>query len=129
MIEVYDSEVDAIQQVWDLLRSRYQGEFHNYDAFEREARERFAKIGFVISITWNEFAIGGVKQEGAMPTLTVEGRTERHEFDQDRQVHEVTSNILGIPGQEGVIKTDESGVFKKFLEEGGDHGHGHSHGH
>jgi hypothetical protein len=132
-IDLYDHEIIAIDGVLEKLRFK-QGHRHNYNDLEREIRERFAEIGLVVSVTWREYAIGGVKQEGAMPDITPVARTEPHEFDHDRQVHEVTHNILDIPGQEGVIKTDESGTFRKFREEHGNnhphsHGHGHGHGH
>jgi hypothetical protein len=126
-IELLDSEVDAIQKVWDALRDRHQKAFRNYDDVEREIVGRFADAGFIVHVSWYKYAIDGVPQsDAASPEITIVGRCDpKHEFDHDRQVHEVTSNILDIPGQEGVIKTDQGDTFKWF-EEGGSHGH-HSH--
>jgi hypothetical protein len=103
----------------------------NYQAFEREAGSRFAEAGFRIKVDWYEYSIGGVPQEGAMPEITVMGRIEAPAaFDHDRQVHEATHNLLRIPGEEGVIKTDPE-TLKRFLgEQQGNHGHGgHPHSH
>jgi hypothetical protein len=124
-IELYDHEVDRIQQVWDRLRDRHQKAFRNYDAVEREITGRFADAGFVVTVSWFSYALDGIPQAGAaMPEVTIVGRCEPHQFDHDQQVAEVTRNVLGIPGQEGVIKTDPGGTFRQFRESGG-HGHHH----
>lgn len=130
-IELYDHEVDQIQKVWDQLRDRHQKGFRNFDAVEREITGRFADEGFIVQVNWYRYEIDGVPQDGsAMPEVTIVGRCDpKHEFDHDQQVHEVTSNVLDLPGQEGVIKTDDGDAFRKFREGGGDHGHGHSHSH
>jgi hypothetical protein len=124
-IDLYDHEVDAIQRVWDTLRDRHQKATRNYDAVEREIISRFAEAGFVVQVNWYRYSLDGVVQDGAaMPEVSIVGRCEKHEFDHDRQVREVTANILGIPGQEGVIRTDDGGVFRQFRE-GGGHDHAH----
>jgi hypothetical protein len=126
MIDIYDHEVDALIRVQYLLTQRAQEKRHNYADFEREIKERFAEVGFVVAVNWHRFGIGGQVQEGAMPEVTVVGRTDPAAvFDPDRQVHEVTSNLLEIPGEDGVIKTDRDTV-RDFLS-GNDHGHGHAH--
>jgi len=120
-IELYDHEVDAIQKVWDTLRDRHQKSFKNYDAVEREIVSRFAEAGFIAHVSWFKYSLDGVPQDGAaMPEVTIVGRCDPgHEFDRDQQVHEVTSNLLEIPGQEGVIRTDQGGTFRA--------GHDHHH--
>lgn len=125
VLDVLDSEVEQIFGVMARLQDRARFRKHNYNDFEREIRESFAEIGFTVNVSWYEFESGGAKQEGAMPEVTVTGRTDPgYAFDPDRQVHEVTSNILDIPGGGGVIKTDPSAV-KQLLGRNG-HGHGHS---
>lgn len=126
-IELYDSDILVIEKIWDKLRERHQQQRRNYPAFEQEVRERFAEAGFLIHVNWFGYEIGGERQEGAMPEITVTGRTEKQEFDHDKQVHEVTGNILELPGQEAgeVIRTDRGDAFKTFREE---HGNAHSHG-
>jgi hypothetical protein len=119
-IDVYDHEVDQLIAIQETLMARC-GSLRNYGDFEREIKDRYAEAGFVAQVVWRRYSIDGVPQEGALPDVTIVGRTGRHDFDHDRQVHEVTSNLLGIPGQEGVIRTDQGGSFKAFRE----HGHGH----
>jgi hypothetical protein len=126
-VELLDSEVDRIQKIWDTLRDRHQKGFRNYDAVEREIVGRFADQGFIAHVSWYRYSIDGVPQDGAMPEVSIVGRCDpKHQFDHDRQVHEVTSNILGLPGQEGVIKTDQGDAFKNFRA---GHGGGHDHSH
>jgi hypothetical protein len=129
MPELHDSDIIEIDKIMARLHARYQGSYRNYGAFEREARDLFGKAGLAIAVSWYGFSVGGVMQEGAMPEITVTGRLTQ--FDPDRQVREVTRNILDIPGEGGVIKTDQGGAFKIFREGGGlDHGHGgHGHSH
>ena len=121
--DLYDHDVQAIMVVHMALRERYQGLRRNWDSFESEARQRFAEAGFTVDITWYEYSLAGQKQDGGMPEITVTGKIESKEFDHDRQVHEVTSGLLGIPGEEGVIKTDKE-TLRRFL---GDQDHGHAH--
>jgi hypothetical protein len=140
LADLLDSEVIEIQKVWDSLRSRHQKYHRNYHAFEREAQDLFGQIGFVVGITWNEYAVGGVKQDGLMPTIEIRDRCEKKAFDRDQMVKEVTDNILDLPGQAkgDVIRTDEGDAFKKFRQDSGNarpHSHGddepfdgHSHG-
>lgn len=106
-IDLLDSEVNVIQGVWDTLRDRHQKSFKNYDQVEREIIGRFADVGFVVQVSWFKYSLDGIPQDGAaMPEVTIVGRCDpKHVFDHDQQVREVTSNILEIPGQEGVIKS------------------------
>ncbi len=121
LVDLLDSEVIEIQKVWDSLRSRHQKYHRNYLAFEREAEDKFGEIGFAVAISWNEYSLGGVKQEGLMPTIEIKSRCAPKAFDRDRMVHEVTDNILGLPGQAkgDVIKTDDGEAFKRFREAAG----------
>jgi hypothetical protein len=126
VLEPYDHEVKAIIELLAELNARARAKSHNYNDFEREIRDRFAKIGFTVDVNWYTFAIGEVQQDGAMPEITVTGRTDgKFQFDKDRQVREVTDDILGT-GDEGVIKTDPD-TLRNFLEGNGGHGHGHGH--
>jgi hypothetical protein len=126
VIELYDHEVDEALGVLAKLQDRAAARSHNYTDFEREIRERFAEIGLTVHVNWHGYSVGGQVQEGsAMPEVTITGRTDpKFAFDPDRQVHEVTANILDLPGQEGVIKTDPAAM--RGLLDGSDHGNGHS---
>jgi len=128
VLDLYDHEVEEILQLQLKLNDKARYGRHNYIDFEREIRERFAGIGFTVEVSWYGFSVGGQPQEGAMPEVTVTGRTDgKHVFDKDRQVHEVTSNVLGLPEEDaGVIKTDRETV-RRFMEGNSGHGHGHSH--
>jgi hypothetical protein len=125
--DLYDHEVEEILQLQVKLNDRARHRRHNYNDFDREIREAFAEIGFTVEVNWHEFSVGGQVQEGAMPEVTVTGRTDpSHVFDKDRQVHEVTHNVLGLPEEDaGVIKADRE-TLRNFME-GNGHGHGHSH--
>lgn len=126
VLDVYDSDVEQIFTVLARLQDRARYRRHNYLDFQREIEEAFAGIGFTVHVNWHRFEIGGREQDGAMPEVTVTGRTDQDfVFDKDRQVSEVTRNVLDLPGEAGVIKTDPE-TLKRFRE-GGGHGHGHSH--
>lgn len=122
---LYDHEVEEILQVQQLLNARAGAKKHNYADFEKEIRGRFAGIGFTVDVNWYTFEAGGKPQEGAMPEITVTGRTEKVSWDPDRQVHEAVHDVLGL-GEEGWIKTDPE-TLRNFREGNGGHGHGHHH--
>lgn len=124
--DIADSEVLEIEKVLTFLKQRARDKRRNFSDFEREIKERFEDIGFVVTVSWYEFGREGTPGAipgAAMPEVTISGRCERKPFDHDRMVHEVTRNILGLPGQEGVIKTNTPGM--KRLVEGHKHGRGH----
>lgn len=102
MIDILDSEVATITQVWQGLQGRtYKS--HEYNAFDREIRERFAEAGFVVKVNWYETNLAEVK----MPEIDIVGRIEEKEFDHDQMRHEVVNNLLGLPSQDaGIIKTN-----------------------
>jgi len=111
VLDVLDSEVDAIGKVLAALKDRAAAKSQNYESFEREIRDRFAQIGFTVDVSWYRYGIEGrpgAVEGSAMPEITITGRTDPgHVFDHDRMVHEVTNNLLGIPGQEGIIRTNK----------------------
>ncbi|MCW2929905.1 MAG: hypothetical protein JWM19_867 [Actinomycetia bacterium] len=119
VLDTYDHEVEAILALLASLNERAKARRHNYGDFEREIREKFAGLGFTVDVNWYEFEVSGRKQDGAMPEITVTGRTDKDfTFDPDRQVHEVTSDVLGL-GDEGVIKTDKETVSRLLDGHGG----------
>lgn len=114
MIDVYDHEVIEINKVMDALKARSTGARH-LDDFDREIKERFADIGFRVTVNWHT-AAGPDNIEIPdlyMPEVTIDGRIApdgdvlkpgEYAFDHDQQVHEVTNDLLEL-GEEGVIKT------------------------
>ena len=107
MIDIYDSEIDKIIACQDALQQRAKEKMRNYGDFEREIKERFEDIGFIVQVVWHNYSINGVAQAmSAMPEVTITGRCDpKFAFDPDQMVHEVTSNLLDIPGEGGVIDT------------------------
>lgn len=109
--DIQDSELLDIERVYKALGQK-NGQRRELDAFEREIKERFHEIGFAVDVAWFEFAIDGVKQEGCfMPEISIVGRVEKTEFDHDQKVAEVTRNILELPGEGGVIKSEGLGLL------------------
>jgi hypothetical protein len=131
-LELYDHEMRDALEVLETLRRRAGERPRNYNDFEREIIERFEDIGLTVHVNWYSYAANRVVQTGsALPEVTITGRTDpTHVFDPDRQVHEVTSNILGLPEEDAeIIRTDAGESFRRYQEGQHDHGHGHGHSH
>jgi hypothetical protein len=127
VLDVYDHEVLALTRLAAELTARAKAKKHNYTAFEREIRDRFADLGFTVDVNWYEFSLDGAPQEGALPQVTITGRAPGSApWDPDRQVHEAVHNVLGLPGEEGWIKADPD-TYRRFMDGNGGHGHGHQH--
>lgn len=101
--EIYDTEIIAIQEVLEAMKKRGEQGGTDFGMWDAECQDRFAKIGFKVVINWYRTNVEGV----LIPEITISDRTERHDFDHDRQVAEVTGDVLGF-GEGGVIKTDPS---------------------
>lgn len=125
MIDVYDSEIVQIEHVMETLKSRSAGR-RDYEAFDREIKERFAEIGLKISVNWHTAADehGRKIEDTHIPEITIDGRLDGRVFDPDRMVHEVTSDLLGL-GEGGVIDTSKTTPEQKAAR---DAHKGHSHG-
>lgn len=129
VLDLYDHEVKQVIGLMELLNEAARRGPLNYVDFEREIRDRFARLGFTVDVNWYRFSVGGVEQDGAMPEITLTGRTDdKFQFDPDRQVHEAVHNVLELPGEDGWIKTDKE-TLRNFLDGNGGHGHGHPHSH
>lgn len=118
LIELNDSEIEKVEVAVNALIERQWKHGVNLEAFRREAIERVAEVGFKLNVeVWT------TNQEGlyAFDLIIVDRLSG--EFDPDKQVHEVTNDLLGL-NEGGVIKT-KGGLH---LLPGGSHGHGHSHG-
>lgn len=117
--DLHDSEIARMGEVIAKL-NHFQGRSLNLEAFRRSIVERFQDIGFKVDVkVWD------TNQDGLFAfDVEIIDRLEGS-FDPDRQVFEVTNDLLGL-GDKGVIKTkqDASGLHAV-----NGHGHGHSHGH
>lgn len=106
MIELYDSEVLTIEEILAALARRAEGR-RDRDAFDREIKERFADAGFAVAVNWYHVAdrAGQEVPDVYMPEITINDRVQKGvPFDHDRQVHEVTNDLLELD-EGGVIKT------------------------
>jgi hypothetical protein len=114
----YDSEMKEITALHRALGERFSTGLHNFNAVEREIRDRFASIGFLVDINWYEFEVNGQKfdpSKAAMPEITITGRIDKTAgFDHDRMQHEIRSDVLGF-GEGGVMKV-EPGDLKAAQE-------------
>ncbi len=114
MIDLYDSEILAAEKVLEALNEK-SGKAVPLEAFRKEIIGRFEEIGLVVDPKVWTSALG----EGIFEfEIEIQGRTEPRAFDYDRQVHEVTNDILDLlPNQDkGVIKSTKPGEPTK-------HGH------
>lgn len=82
-------------------KSRSQKSFVDRDAFDREIRESFAEVGVVVDVKWWDTNVPGVY----LPEVEPYALLFEPDNDQDRQVHDVTNDILGL-GTGGVIEGD-----------------------
>ena len=110
-MDIHDSEINMIHEILGVLRRR-SASVRNYDDFQREVIDRFARIGFVVDVRWYETDQPGV----LMPEINISARTEKNfVFDREKQVSEVTGDLLGL-GEGGTIKVDKD--MMKALENG-----------
>ena len=132
MIELYDSEVATIDEVLKTLNIRLAGR-REFEAFDREIKERLAEAGFKATVNWWTVADsdGTPIPDRYDPVVTIDGRigtdgdvlaAGKFTFDHDRQVHEVTNDLLGL-GEGGVIKTDKIDPGHKAVLDAHTHDH------
>lgn len=125
MIEPYDTEYLEIEELFLDLQQRLAGTSRNFNTVEQEIKERFAGIGFRVEVNWYRYAVNGTEViGGGMPEITIVERLAKGENDYDRRVHEAIRNVLELPGESGVIKTDKETV-QRFLEGHSKAGHAH----
>jgi hypothetical protein len=104
--QVYDHEILAVEKVLQRLRERSASR-RDLSDFDREIRQRFEDIGFVVRVDWYDTNVEGT----FMPEITMIGRVEKVDFDFDKQVAEVTGDILEL-GDGGVISTPREALEK-----------------
>jgi hypothetical protein len=111
-----DSELLRCEEVIKKLNERQGRGGTNLEKFRQEIVERFAGIGLGVAVR-----VYTTNEEGLYAFDIDIDRRLAGQFDPDRQVHEVTNDLLNL-GEGGVIKS--GGLH---LVQGG-HGHG-GHGH
>jgi hypothetical protein len=108
IVDLHDSDILAIEPVINRINMKHAFTIGDFDRFKEEVINRFGEIGFDVDVIWDqvyEFQATEVRE----PTIQIRARIDGREFDPDRQVHEVTHDILGIdePG-----KITEKGTLK-----------------
>lgn len=103
-VELYDHDFLAMESGPLRWANQQQGKTRDIHRFTEDLKEQFAAIGFGVDVqVWD------TNQEGTYAfKIEIRSRLDGSAFDHDRQVHEVVSNILDIPGQEGWIKTSDA---------------------
>lgn len=111
VIEVYDTEILAIEKVLDVLKTRAENR-RNRGEFDREIKERFHHIGFIVDVKWWHTNLEDVK----MPEVEIIGRVDDRGqgMDHDRLRHEIVNDVLEL-GSGGIINTgtaDEAAMIR-----------------
>lgn len=100
-IELYDHEILKIEKHALKPLNDKQGKVLNLEAFRREIIQRFEDIGFIVDVkVWDT-----TQASTYWFDIDIVDRIERIVFDHDRQVHEVTHDLLDL-GEGGVIKSN-----------------------
>ena len=102
-IELNDSEILKLEKVIKWAEARQQSST-DIDQFTKDVEEQINLCGFTC-----EVKVYDTEQKDVYGfEIEINGRVLGGLFDPDRQVHEVTSNLLQLPGQDtGFIKSKE----------------------
>jgi hypothetical protein len=105
--DLYPTERNAVISITAALtREMSFRSFHSHDAmkqaFETQAKNRFAEIGLIVSVQWDPDVSDDPEDNNLywLPRVIVEDRTDKiDEIDHDRMRHEiVTGEADGQPG-------------------------------
>lgn len=116
-IELHDSDILRVEGVIKKLNEK-SGQWVDMEGFRKEIIGRFQEIGLGVTTRVYTTNVDGCFAFDVDIDRRLEGT-----FDPDRQVHEVTNDLLGL-GEGGVIKSAD---VLKMSEHQHKHGHGHSH--
>lgn len=100
-IDLYDSDIEKVADVNARLQLIASSGRLDRDDFDQRIRDEYAKIGIKVDVKWwysNDI-------DTYIPEVEIQGRMEAHDFDHDRQFHEVTRDLLHL-GEGGVIDFD-----------------------
>lgn len=95
MTEINDSELIKLERVIKWAQSQQQSR-RDIDQFTKDIREKVNAVGFECEVK----VFDTEDPEVYAFDIEINGRIGGSIFDPDRQVHEVTSNLLDLPGQE-----------------------------
>jgi len=108
ILDIYDSEIMAIQEALGPIKVKALGLAVDRDALEREIIERMYMLGFRVEVVWNYTNV----EDCFMPTVQFNARTnERFSFDPDRMRHEIVNDLAEISelGKGNTIKAPQHG--------------------
>jgi hypothetical protein len=114
-IELNDSEILKLERgpiAWGKLR---EGSHMDVDGFVRAMVEQINQAGFTCEPKVYDTNVAGAYSF----EFEINGRTADSIFDPDRQVHEVTNNLLELPGQDKGFIPSKDGIAKLLARETG----------
>lgn len=103
-VELYDTDILAIEAGPLKYAQDRAGKTLDIDRFTKDLAEQFAQIGLGADVQVHTTAQTGVWAF----VIEIQRRLDESPFDFDRMVHEVTNNVLALPGQEGFINTSQA---------------------
>jgi hypothetical protein len=115
--ELYDSDVLAMEPVYRWAVEQ-QGKRLPLEDFRQKLTHKFYDHGFVVNVKAYTTTEEGVYAFD----VEVLRKIEKKEFDYDKQVHQVVSNVLDLPDQAGGwIKADAG--MKEAAKKAAEHKH------
>lgn len=114
-VELYDSDLLKMEKGPLRWMKSKQGSSMDLEAFRRGAEEQFGEVGFEVNVKCYD-----TNQDGmfAFEVDILRRVNRRFTFDYDQMIHEVTSNILEIPGQEkGFIKAPQGAEARRLAQQ------------
>jgi hypothetical protein len=102
-VELYDSDIAKIAAGPVHYAQQRSGQSLEIDRFVRDLQEQFFECGFGVQVqVWT------TEQEGVYAFMVEIQKRLGPTWDPDQMVHEVTHNLLDLPGeQEGFLDTNE----------------------
>lgn len=111
--EINDSEILKLERGPVAWARNREGTSQSIDQFVRDLQEQVNHCGLSCEVKVFDTNVSGVYAF----EVELNGRVGGSVFDPDRQVHEVTTNLLSLPGEhEGFIPSKE-GMAKLFARE------------
>lgn len=129
LIQLYDSDIIKIEEILEALNKR-KGQRTDYERWTAETKERFHRVGLLVSVRWYEAGVERVDgsleklDDTLIPEIVIIGRvpSKTFVFDHDQMAHEVQNDLLGL-GTGGKLKVTAEDA-RKVLETARGHKHG-----
>lgn len=111
-IELMESELMGVWKLLQELQEKYgnrKGSFENLISLKNEADEKFHALGFQVVVDW---VMPGLHQTPTPPTITIVGRTNGSEFNNEQNRYETGK---GVADDYYEAKRKSLGLSKKKL--------------